>query len=278
MKLLRLMATTGIALVLFSCGSKKNSLVAINSASFQERQITLDSNLMRRLLDDSLLDIRGNNIQTPNTLTHKIDEMILMAENVRTNQSDSSWVTLLARWDDFRKNEVGAIGIPVIQSPELPDSMENSAVLSALQKWAELNVRLVKLTGEAKFSDVLEKLLYETKTPVLPEKFIKSVIYTHIDDRIFINIIGSSSIIHNHTTGGTVKLIQETDYPASNEMTLKCESGDIRFMDVFIRIPSWAINPTVTHGNVKYVARSGEYCEISRKWANGDEIRVALKN
>jgi DUF1680 family protein len=49
-------------------------------------------------------------------------------------------------------------------------------------------------------------------------------------------------------------------------------------MDVFIRIPSWAVNPTVTHGNVKYVAHPGEYCEVYRKWNNGDQIKVELKN
>jgi DUF1680 family protein len=61
-------------------------------------------------------------------------------------------------------------------------------------------------------------------------------------------------------------------------MTLKCESNDVRYLDVFIRIPEWAINPTVSYGNVKYVAHSGEYCQVSRKWHDGDEFRIVLKN
>ena len=136
----------------------------------------------------------------------------------------------------------------------------------------------MKFSGEIRFADVLEKLLYESKSPVLSEKLLKSVIYTRIYDQVFVNIIGSSSISYQHTTGGTVKLIQQTDYPEGNEMILKCECSDLRFMDVFIRIPSWAVHPSVTHGNVKYVANPGEYCEISRKWENGDEIKVVLKN
>jgi DUF1680 family protein len=187
--------------------------------------------------------------------------MIAESDRVKKSESDSSWTSLISKWEDFRKNTTGIEGIP-----------------AAFGKWAELNVRLLKFSGENRFADVLEKMLYESKKPVLSEKLLKSIIYTRIYDQVFVNIIGSSSVSYSHTTGGTVKLIQQTDYPEGNEMILKCECGDVRFMDVYIRIPSWAVNPTVTHGNVKYVARPGEYCEISRKWENGDEVKVILKN
>jgi DUF1680 family protein len=124
----------------------------------------------------------------------------------------------------------------------------------------------------------MEKVLYDAEVPLLSADLLKSIIYTHIDDQIFVNIFGSSSLIHHHTTGGVIKLIQETSYPASNDITLKCETNDARFLNVFIRIPSWAVNPTVTHGNVKYVPHPGEYCQISRMWKDGDEIRILLKN
>ena len=84
--------------------------------------------------------------------------------------------------------------------------------------------------------------------------------------------------MHHHTTGGTVKLTQRTDFPRSNIVTLTCETNDARYLDVFIRIPEWAVNPTVAHGNVKYVAHPGEYCQISRKWKDKDEFYIILKN
>jgi DUF1680 family protein len=61
-------------------------------------------------------------------------------------------------------------------------------------------------------------------------------------------------------------------------MTLTCETNDARYLDVYIRIPEWAVNPTVAHGNVKYVAHPGEYCQISRKWKDKDEFFIILKN
>ena len=264
MKLLRIFAVIGILVFLFSCESPRNGLNVINSVSFPGKNITLDNSVSQRLLTDS-----AANISEQNPLTAKLDEMISMAESLRKNQSDSVWNALSANWYDFGKGDVSILSA---------DTLSNSEASAILSKWVDLNITLLKLSGEVKFGDAIEDLLYKFPRLALTEAQLKSIIYTHIDDQIFINVFGSSSFNYQHTTGGNVKLIQHTDYPLGNEMILTCEVGDVRYMDVFIRIPSWAVNPTVTHGNVKYVAHPGEYCEIYRKWNNGDEIKVALKN
>jgi len=236
----------------------------INSVSFPGKNITLDNSVSQRLLTDSAANISGQN-----PLAAKLDEMIYMAESLRKNQSDSLWNKLSADWYDFGKADLSILSA---------DTLSNSEASAILSKWVNLNITLLKLSGEVKFGDAIEDLLYKFPRLVLTEAQLKSIIYTHIDDQIFINVFGSSNFNYQHTTGGNVKFTQQTDYPLGNEMILTCEVGDVRYMDVFIRIPSWAVNPTVTHGNVKYVARPGEYCEIYRKWNNGDEIKVVLKN
>jgi len=266
MKILRIVAIIGIAVFLLSCQSSENGLHVINSGSFPGKNIILDGSVAQRLSADSAV-----NISEENTLSIKLDEMILATEKLRKNQSDVTWTTLSTSWNDFSTNHIGKDGLPT-------DSMSNSEAFDVAGKWAELNIMLSKLSGEVRFGDVIENLLYKEEMPVLTEKQLKSIIYTHIDDQIFINVFGSSSFNYQHTTGGNVRLIQQTDYPLGNEMILTCEVADVRYMDVFIRIPSWAVKPTVTHGNVKYVAHPGEYCEIYRKWRDGDEIMVRLKN
>ena len=203
----------------------------------------------------------------------KMDEMIRTVENTSKLKSDTTWKVLSREWEDIRVNLSDMKGLS-----NASDSMADSELNTIERKWCDLNVRLLKLSGEVRFGDALEKILYEAKVPVLSDKILKSIIYTHIDDQIFINIFGTSSLIHHHTTGGTIKIIQESGYPANNEIILRCETNDSRFLNVFIRIPFWAINPTVTHGNVKYVPHPGEYCQISRMWKDGDEIRIVLKN
>lgn len=261
MKLVRLIAISGMILFFAACGSKKESFEVINSKSFAEQQVTIDGYLAQQIETDSV-----NSDKEPSSLTKKLDEMFSSTETLKETKPDSRWSSFLKSWEEFRFNETVL----------LADTSVNSVI--ALQKWAKLNSQLLKLTSEVRFGDALEKLIYESSIPVLSESSIKSIIYTHIDDQIFINLFGSSSLNHHHTTGGTIKLIQETDFPASSEMTLKCECSDVRYLDVFIRIPEWAVNPTVTHGNVKYVAHPGEYCQIFRKWRNGDEFRIRLKN
>jgi len=260
MKHIRLIVISGIALFFAACGNQRYSLTVINSVSFAEKQITIDGSFAQHLSVDSL-----SHTQESTAVTQKLDEMISKSNELKISKSDSSWSHLLKVWDEFRTNQINLSA----------DTSANSMLL--LQKWAELNINLLKFSGEVRFGDELERLVYHN-TSVLSEEMMKSVIYTHVYDQIFINVIGSSSLTHYHTTGGAIKLIQKTIFPESNEMTLICENDDVRFLDVFIRIPGWAVNPTVTHGNVKYVARPGEYCQISRKWKDGDEISVVLKN
>ena len=261
MKLIQFIVICVIAFLFASCGSKNDSFTAVNSQSFADRQISFGSSIASRIGTDSV-----DHNQELNPLFKKLDELISRAEGLKTDKSDSSWNFLSKDWEDFKINN--------------PVSTADTSAISrlALQKWADLNIILLKFSGEVRFGDEIEKSFYETRAPVLTEKMLKSVIYTHIYDQIFINVFGTSSLVHQHTTGGTIKLIQETNFPASNEITLKCESNDVRYLDLFIRIPQWAVNPKVTHGNVKYVAYPGEYCEISRKWNDGDEIKIVLKN
>ena len=264
MKIIQITAIIGIAVFFISCENVENGLNVINSESFPEKNITLDQSLSQRLLSDSVAHLTGQN-----SLSKKLDEMISIAEGLRKNQSDSIWNMLSANWYDFGKGDVSILSA---------DTLSNSEASAILSKWVDLNIILLKLSGEVKFGDAIEDLLYKYPRLVLTETQLKSIIYTHVDDQIYINVFGSTNFNYQHTTGGNVKFIQKTDYPLGNEMTLSCEVGDVRYMDVFIRIPSWAVNPTVTHGNVKYVAHPGEYCEIYRRWNNGDEIKVVLKN
>ncbi len=275
MKLTKFIAIGGIVLTLGSCRNDENRLTLINSGSFPEKQITLSGSLTERLLKDSVSADTDENLQEQNPLTERIDQMNQVVKMLKKTRSDSTWLALSENWEEFKINHVDVNGFPVVELKSGTDSLANESSKAAW-KWAELNANLLKLSGEIRFGDALEKMVYQEENPVLSESFLKSIIYTHIDDKIFINLIGSSSLNHHHTTGGDVLLIQETGFPEINEVTIKCESTDVRYLDVYIRIPSWAVNPTVTHGNVKYVAHPGEYCEIARKWNNGDEIKVVL--
>lgn len=266
MRQLWFLVVIAIALGVLSCENEPDRLTVVNSTSFPDVRISLDGFRENRLSTAS-----DEQVFQPTLLQANLDELTSLAETVGKTRSDTDWDTLSVKWDKFRTTYTGSDGTPVVQNA---DSLDESAT----RQWVELNSRLLRFSGDVKFGDALEKMLYDAPVAVFPEKLLKSIIYTHIDDHIFINLFGPSILTHQHTTGGTIKLIQETDFPESNEVILKCECSDTRYLNVFIRIPEWAVNPTVSHGNVKYVATPGEYCQVSRKWRDGDEFSIKLKN
>ena len=258
MKFIHLLISVLLVAFLASCGGSSNSPEPINSQSIVAENISLDHQLSSLLKTDS-------SVTLPGPQSSKISELENLVNKFAESQSDENWNAVSGAWTTVETNEI-------------PRMMNDSLQSGILSKWIDLNIQLLKLTGEVRFGDALENILYKSNSPEFSVDQLKSVIYTHVDDKIYFNILGSSSFSYQHTTGGNVRLIQKTQYPAGNEMVLTSELSDVRYMDVFIRIPSWAKNPSVTHGNVKYVARPGEYCEIFRKWKNGDEIVVKLIN
>jgi hypothetical protein len=260
MKLTQLLAFSGFLLFMVACGTPKAGLQIIESKSFNVKQVSLGQSFVNKYLSE-----QDDSIPLPDFKNKNLAELVSLTEILKKTKSDSSWFLLKRKWQEFNQVAVSS----------LVDTSVNSN--AGFQKWAELNIDLLKLTGEVQFADALDKQIFQSK-PFLTAHFLKSIIYTHKYDQIYVNLFVSSTLIHYHTTGGTIRLIQETDFPNSNEITLKCETDDVRYLDVFIRIPEWAVNPKVTHGNVKYVAHPGEYCQISRKWNDGDVIQILLKN
>jgi len=245
--------------VFYSCTTKDFGFEIVNSQSFPEVSVGLGKSLASQIQQQGA---NVDSIKIPGS--EKIDLLFTQIELFKKAPDDKQWSAILQAW--------GEIGRSELSNPAASLSPDFAG------KWADVNILLLKIAEDVRFGDELEKLVNRAQTPILTESQIKSIVYTHVDDQIFVNIFGSSSVVHHHTTGGTITLIQQTSFPESNEIALKAECGDTRFLSVYVRIPSWAQNPTVQHGNVKYVARPGEYCEISRKWKDGDQIDIRLKN
>jgi Uncharacterized protein conserved in bacteria len=244
------------ALTLATACNTNNNVEEVNSLSFPENNVVLNESLLQQLASE--------NDSTGNRHNEQMDRLVNTIDAFEKNPTPERWSAVLNDWTTIGKNRFA--------------NSDTVNFKAEIRQWADINIRLLKMTEDVSFGDELEKLLYSKKQASLTGQQVKSVIYSHLDDKIFVNLLGSSSVTHHHTTGGSLTLIQQTSFPESNEMTLSVETGDVRFLDVFIRIPSWAQNPTAQLGNVKFVANPGEYCEISRKWKNGDQIHISLKN
>ena len=73
---------------------------------------------------------------------------------------------------------------------------------------------------------------------------------------------------------GEVTFRQETDYPKSGSVKLYFGMTERRYIELFIRIPSWAEGTHVNVKGVKYFADPGSYCKILKKWKEGDVVDI----
>jgi len=145
---------------------------------------------------------------------------------------------------------------------------------AALKKWINITGLLLELTNNPKYAEELERINLKSGNSMQYE--IAPYILTKQIDHIFVNLFQPVEINYNHTMGGEVKFIQETDYPKSGSIKLHFGMTERRYMELFIRIPSWAEGSTVTVKQVNYVASPGTYCKIAKKWKEGDLVEIEL--
>lgn len=148
--------------------------------------------------------------------------------------------------------------------------------------WIEITGFLLEITGKEKYAGELENVLYQSSASFTDnemktiEKQLVPYIFTKNVDHIHVNLFVNAAIKYNHTLDGMVEIIQETDYPESGKILIKFKMENKRYIELFIRIPEWAEGATVVEKGVKYVANPGSYCQIARKWSEGNVVEINL--
>jgi hypothetical protein len=148
--------------------------------------------------------------------------------------------------------------------------------------WIEITGFLLEITGKEKYAGELENVLYQSSASFSEnemktiEKQLVPYIFTKNVDHIHVNLFVNAAIKYNHTLDGMVEIIQETDYPESGKILIKFKMENKRYIELFIRIPEWAEGATVVEKGVKYVANPGSYCQIARKWSEGNVVEINL--
>lgn len=149
---------------------------------------------------------------------------------------------------------------------------------SEIEKWFDATALLLQLRGDAVYAEELNKivLLGIGESREHNKEIVSPYIFTKNLDNLFVHIFTPSIINYDHTTKGNVNVEMETDFPQTGLVNLKFGMTERRYIEVSIRIPSWAEGATVTVKKVKYVAPPGGYCKIAKKWKEGDLIEVVF--
>lgn len=148
----------------------------------------------------------------------------------------------------------------------------------ATQKWFEITGLLFQLTGNAVYAEELERIAFTnffgTANKSELESMIEPYIFTRSVDHIHVNLFAPAEISYNHSLGGNVSIIQETDFPQRGSIKLHFSMEIKRYIEIFVRIPGWANEASVEVKGVKYFAVPGNYCKVAKKWKEGDVIEI----
>jgi uncharacterized protein len=106
-----------------------------------------------------------------------------------------------------------------------------------------------------------------------------NIIYYKDPTSLYVNLYIPSEVTWNHPSR-TVKLTQETNYPAADTSTFTLaidQNGSAAFPLKF-RIPAWAKNASlrVNGTDAKVACPPGQWASIQRAWKSGDRIEITL--
>jgi hypothetical protein len=138
---------------------------------------------------------------------------------------------------------------------------------------------LFQITGEAIVAEELQRIVWQyflSKPGANPDSLILPYIFTRNTDRIHANLYMPGKIKFNHSLGGNVSVTQETDFPNSGKILIIFETDTKQYIELNVRIPSWAENTSVTVKGVKYLAPPGSYSHIAKKWKDGDKVEINI--
>jgi hypothetical protein len=154
--------------------------------------------------------------------------------------------------------------------------------LNELKSWIEITGFLLEITAKDEYAEELETIVYQVASGFSEseineiENLLIPFIFTKNVDHIYVNLFVNSTVKYEHTLKGAVEITQETDIPESGKVQIKFKMENKRYIELYIRIPEWAVGATVVEKGVKYVAVPGTYCPIARKWKEGDFVEITF--
>jgi DUF1680 family protein len=179
------------------------------------------------------------------------------------------------------------------------------------------NWRMLAVTGEAKFTDVIERALYnginsgmsldgtlycyrnplafDSSTgdkirnpwydvtccpPNLERTFgsLPGYFYSTSADGIYVHLYDNSELNWHLESGVGLKVAQKTNYPWDGSVEITVTPAETSEFTFYLRIPGWADHPQVSVNSKPLTGpAAGAYLPIRRRWSPGDVIRLRVE-
>ena len=233
------------------------------------------------------------------------------------------WNTLNTLWSDLSAHQMyvtGGVGARAEgeafgDAYELPNARAYGESCAAIgnMMW---NARMLAASGEARFTDVIERALYNginsgmsldgtlycyrnplafepasgdvirnpwydtTCCPPNLERTFASLpgyVYSTSHEGIYVHLYDANEMSWHLEDGTGLRMTQTTNYPWAGDVHLTVSPAQPKEFTVFVRIPAWSqTNSVRVNGEVMKGATPGEYLAIHRRWSAGDRIELAF--
>jgi uncharacterized protein len=234
------------------------------------------------------------------------------------------WKTLNALWNDMTTTKMYVTGGVGSRSEgeafgnayELPNDRAYGESCAAIgnMMW---NWRMLAATGDAKFTDVIERALYNginsgmsldgtlycyrnplafdpssgekirnpwydtTCCPPNLERTFASLpgyFYSTSNDGIYLHLYDNSELNWHLENGVGLKVTQKTNYPWDGGIEVTVSPAQLSHFTFYLRIPGWAEGArAAVNGKAMMGATPGQYLPISRQWSPGDVIHLQME-
>jgi uncharacterized protein len=236
---------------------------------------------------------------------------------------EAYWQTLNKLWNDMTSTKMyvtGGVGSrsdgeAFGEAYELPNFRAYGESCAAIgnMMW---NWRMLAATGDSKFTDVIERALYNginsgmsldgvmycyrnplafdastgekirnpwydvTCCPPNLERTFGSLpgyFYSTSSDGIYVHLYDNSQLDWHLEDGTGLKITQKTNYPWDGAVDLAITPAQPSEFTIFLRIPGWADRADVSVNGKSWTGVTpGKYLNIRRRWAPGDSIRLQM--
>jgi uncharacterized protein len=214
-------------------------------------------------------------------------------------------------YDDIVANQMYiAGGTSLGEHFQQPHHLPNTGPVSencAQVTWLQLCAELLRITGEARYADTLERIVYNHLlasqkpsgeslcyfTPLAGKKpfdagmncctssgprgiaLAPTLIYATAPKTLFVNFYETSTA-ELRVDGVKMKVGQFTRYPQHGAVLVSLDTEKPTSLDLCLRIPAWCKSYSIEVNSKKLqpTAAPGTYLRISRQWQSGDLVAL----
>src|SRR5882757_5046029 len=236
---------------------------------------------------------------------------------------ESYWKTLNILWDDLSKRQMyvtGGVGARSTgeafgEAYELPNAQAYGESCAAIgnMMW---NWRMLAASGEARFTDVIERALYNginsgmsldgttycyrnplafdgasgekirnpwydtTCCPPNLERTFASLpgyFYSTSKDGVYVHLFHNSEMNWHLEDGTPIKIVQKTNYPWDGRVDFEISPATPKEFTVYVRLPEWSSHSNFKAGFAEGITeRKNGYGQIRRRWTPGDKFSLSF--